>query len=179
MKKEIERKFLLKDIPIHNSLSEIQHIIQYYYFSDNVWKRIRKIESNMYGNMYLHTIKTFKDGILFEEEEYFSYEQFKSLLDDINDGKYKTTFISKNRYIFLTGIDADFEGEIKNIKWEVDVFNFSLIIAEIEIPDFNFQIEIPSFIKDKLIYEVTGIQEFSNRIHSQPLMEVLFFNTNF
>jgi CYTH domain-containing protein len=173
MKKEIERKFLLRDLPIATpdfSLSEIQNIIQYYYLVDGIWKRIRKIESNIYGQQFLHTVKTYKDGITYEEEYNASYSEYKSLVSDINSGKYETRFISKTRYIYFTGIDADFDGEIKNIKWEIDNFNFKLVVAEIEIPDFSYSVEMPNFIKDKLIYEVTNIPQFSNRNLAQQLI---------
>jgi hypothetical protein len=172
MKKEIERRFLLRDIPIVTegySLLEIENINQYYYLVDGVWKRIRKIESNLFGEQYLHTIKTYKDGITYEDEKFLSFEEFKTLIDDIHGGKYETKYISKTRYKFPTGEDADFEGEIRNIKWEVDVFNFHLIIAEIEIPDLKYEFEIPDFIKTQIICEVTNIQELSNRSLARPL----------
>jgi CYTH domain-containing protein len=173
MKKEIERKFLLRDLPIVTpdfSLSEIQNILQYYYFVDGIWKRIRKIESNIYGQQFLHTVKYYKDGIIYEEEYNASSSEYRSLVSDINSGKYETRFISKTRHIYFTGNDADFEGEIKNLKWEIDNFNFKLVVAEIEIPDFSYKIEIPDFIKDKLIYEVTNIPEFSNKNLAQKLI---------
>ena len=173
MKKEIERRWVLKDLPIISNYDiEIQCITQYYYLVDNVWKRIRKIDSNIFGVMYLHTVKTYKDGITYEEERNYSYEEFISLMKEINYGTYECTMISKTRYIFNTGVDADFEGEIKNIKWEIDVFNFNLIIAEIEIPEINYQLDIPDYIKEKMIYEVTGISQFSNRSLSEPLRTI-------
>ena len=134
MKIEIEKKFLLKELPII-PYSEIQHIIQYYYLVNDVWYRIRKInsdkqEKNGTGDVYLHTIKTYKDGIIFpfEEECYYTYDNYKKLLAEIHSGKYDVRYISKTRYIYKTGIIADFEGEQKEIKWEVDSFNFNLII---------------------------------------------------
>jgi len=171
MKKEIERKFLIKDLPIDPSLKlpEIQHIIQYYYKHESVWKRIRKIESNISGQQFLHTVKTYKDGITYEEEKLFSYLEYKELISMINSGEYPSRFISKTRYILPTEIQANFEGEIKTIKWEFDKFNFNLMIAEIELPSFDFPLEIPDFIKEKIIYEVTNISEFSNRNLAQPL----------
>jgi len=173
MKKEIERKFLLRDLPIATpdfTLSEIQNIIQYYYLVDGIWKRIRKIESNVYGQYFLHTTKAYKDGITYEEEYNASYSEYKVLVSDINSGKYDSRFVSKTRHIYLTGTDADFEGEIKNIKWEIDSFTFKLVVAEIEIPDFQYTIQIPRFINDKIIYEVTNIPEFSNKNLAQPLI---------
>lgn len=165
MKKEIERKFLLKDLPISPEVKilEIQNIIQHYYKVGDIWYRIRKIDSNIYGNTFLHTIKTYKDGITYEEEEYYTHEEYVKLINDINSGKYEAKFISKTRFIYTTGVDADFEGEIKNIKWEIDKFNFNLMIAEIEIPSYDYNIEIPNYIQEQIIYEITNINELSNR----------------
>ena len=166
MKKEIERRFLLKNFPIptSNVTFEVQTIHQYYYLINDVWNRIRKIESSIFGVSHLHTIKTYKDGITYEDEKFLSFEDYKVIMSDIYSGKYTSKHLDKTRYIFPTSIDADFgDNEIKNIKWEIDVFNFSLIIAEIEIPDINFDLQIPEFINKQIIFEVTGIQELSNR----------------
>ncbi len=170
MKKEIERKFLLKKLPILPSGCEIQHIMQYYYLVDNIWYRIRKIDSDSHNDsIFLHTIKTYKDDICYEEEIYYNKDEYLSLIKEIHSGKYESRFISKTRYIYNTGIKADFEGEIKEIKWEIDTFNFNLVIAELELPSFDFEIDIPDFIKEIFIYEVTGIKQFSNRVLANPL----------
>jgi CYTH domain-containing protein len=166
MKKEIERRFLLKNFPIptSNFTLEVQTINQYYYLIDDVCNRIRKIESSIFGIGYLHTIKTYKDGVTYEDEKFLSFEDYKVILDDIHSGKYTSKYLDKTRYIFPTSIDVDFgDNEIKNIKWEIDVFNFSLIIAEVEIPDMNFDLQIPDFINKQIIFEATGIQELSNQ----------------
>jgi CYTH domain-containing protein len=36
-------------------------------------------------------------------------------------------------------------------------------VAEIEIPTKNHKVNIPNFIADKLLLEVTGLKQFSNR----------------
>jgi thiamine pyrophosphokinase len=118
----------------------------------------------------LHTVKTYKDGINYEEEYIASYTEYKTLVSNINSGKYDSRFVSKTRHIYLTGNDAYFEGEIKNLKWEIDNFTFKLVVAEIEIPDLQYPIQIPRFINDKVIYEVTNIPEFSNKNLAQPLI---------
>lgn len=171
MKKEIERKFLLKDFPILPKIDEIQQINQYYYLEDGIWKRIRRIDSNIFGCMFLHTIKSYQDGITYEDERYVEYDEYISLVKTIIQPEYQTRFINKTRYIMLTGVDADYEdNERKNIKWEIDNFNYKLVIAEIELPSLDFPIDIPKPIKDKIIYEVTNISEFSNRSLSEKLL---------
>jgi CYTH domain-containing protein len=173
MKKEIERKFLLKDFPILPKIDEIQQINQHYYLEDNIWKRIRRIDSNILGLHFLHTIKTYQEGITYEEEYDVEHAEYIYLLKKISQPKFETSFINKTRYIYLTGLDVDFEdNQHKNIKWEIDVFNYKLIIAEIEIPSFDYPIDIPKSIKDKLIYEVTNIKEFSNRSLSEKLLTI-------
>jgi CYTH domain-containing protein len=173
MKKEIERKFLLKDFPILSKVDEIQQINQYYYNEDNIWKRIRKIESDIFGLHFLHTIKTYQDGITFEEERIVEREEYVSLIKRISQPEYQTRFINKTRCIYLTGKDAEFEDtQIKNLKWEIDIFNYKLVIAEIELPSFDYPIDIPKVIQDKIIYEVTNIKEFSNRSLSEKLLTI-------
>jgi CYTH domain-containing protein len=66
MKKEIERKFLLKDFPILPKIEEIQQINQHYYLEDGIWKRIRRIDSNIFGLHFIHTTKSYQDGITYE-----------------------------------------------------------------------------------------------------------------
>jgi len=166
MKKEIEKRFLLKNLPINTieNLPEVQHIQQYYYLVDGIWNRIRKIESSILGITYLHTIKTYIDGITYEEEKDFSFDEYKLLMNNIHSGMYEAKFLDKTRYIYNTGTNVDFgDNDFKNIKWEIDVFNFSLIIAEIEIPDITYNIEIPEFIQKEIILEITDIKELSNR----------------
>ena len=168
MKKEIERRFILKSLPI-NPNYEIQNIIQYNYLVDNVWNRIRKIDSDNNDSFFLHTIKTYIDGICYEEEKDYSYNEYKILISELHSGKYKSRQLLKTRFVFYTGIMADFDGEIKELKWEIDLFNFNLVIAVLEVPSLDYKIEIPDFIKKVLIYEVTGIPEFSSRNLADPL----------
>jgi CYTH domain-containing protein len=44
-----------------------------------------------------------------------------------------------------------------------------LIVAEIEIPKKSFKVNIPDFIKDKLLMEVTDFKQFSNRSLSNKI----------
>ena len=140
---EIERKFLLKDFPIFEKIDEIQQINQFYYLEDGIWKRIRKLDSNIFGLNFIHTIKSYQDGITYEEEYTIGHDEYISLIKKISHPEYQTRFINKTRYIYLTGIEADFgDNEIKNIKWEIDLFNYKLVIAEIELPSLDFSIKI-------------------------------------
>jgi CYTH domain-containing protein len=52
---------------------------------------------------------------------------------------------------------------VEGLKWEVDTFwTARLVIAEIELPDIKYPIELPDWLQSELIMEVTGMEEFSN-----------------
>ena len=73
----------------------------------------------------------------------------------------ESKYISKERWIYPDG----------QLNWEVDMFNSGhhLIVAEIEIPTKRYKITIPNFIADKLLLEVTGYKQFSNRSLSNKI----------
>ena len=48
-------------------------------------------------------------------------------------------------------------------KFEVDKINgIELLIMEVELADINSEVFFPSEIEREIIYEITGIDEFSN-----------------
>jgi CYTH domain-containing protein len=61
------------------------------------------------------------------------------------------------------------------MKWEVDLFKdrCHLIIAEIEIPTEDYDLKIPEFINKKLLMEVTGLKQFTNRSLSIKLTQYM------
>ena len=75
-------------------------------------------------------------------------EKFDELL------KTATKRLNKTRYIAIDG----------KHKWEIDVFSFKLVIAELEVDTVEElqTVSIPKFIKDELIQDVTGNRNFSN-----------------
>lgn len=161
MKLEIERKFLLKSMPDIKP-AEIIKIEQYYLKNDSgIWERARSWASNKNEIKFIHTIKkSVSKGVNLEDEYYMTeneFNQFKKSCFISNDSK----FLSKERWIYP---DGDF-------LWEVDKFinNHYLIIAEIEIPTKRFKINIPNFIADQLLLEVTDLKQFSNRSLSNKI----------
>ena len=66
----------------------------------------------------------------------------------------------------LVGIEREKRNKVAdNLKWEVDVFSQKchIIIAEVEIPNEEYDLDIPDFIQKKSLLEVTGMKQFSNR----------------
>jgi len=156
MKLEIERKFLLKAMP-DKTPSEIVKIDQWYWKnSKGVWERARSWDSNINGVSWIHTIKkSVSKGINIEDEHNIDKEEYDFFIKRCKTPGEDAKFISKERWIYPDG----------DLKWEVDIFNSGhhLIVAEIEIPKKSFKVNIPDFIKDKLLMEVTEIKQFSNR----------------
>ena len=149
---EIEKRLLLKRLPLDDSLfDEIQYIEQFY----TPTGRYRKIElwNKKPGNLvtkYIHTIKKAVSKGVSEENEVEI-----SLLEFTNAIKKTTKFISKNRYIKKAG----------KYKWEIDEFvDLCLIIAEIEVKTKKElkTVKLPKYIKETMILDVTGIKVFSN-----------------
>lgn len=155
MKIEIERKFLLKSIP-EQKPQEIIEIFQWYRKnSKGIWERARSCYSDKNGFYFVHTIKkTIGKGINEEDEKFISSDEFNKFLEKCKSSK-QARYISKERLIYPQD----------DLKWEVDVFNngHHLIIAEIEIPTPDHPVEIPDFISEKLLLEVTGLKQFSNK----------------
>ncbi len=152
---EIERKFLLKAIPDLKP-TEVIKIKQWYLKVDGVWERARSMDSNVYGIKWVHTIKTRISDISNIEEEYdMDKTEFDDFVKQCKSTKQNARYITKERRIYPDG----------ELKWEVDVFSQKchIIVAEIEIPTEDYELEIPEFIQKKSLLEVTGLKQFSNR----------------
>ena len=153
---EIERKFLLKSLP-NIEPDDILCIDQFYMKNEEgVFERARiSVSQKTDETKYIHTVKALiSNGVCSEDEHELTkdeFEDFKSKWITKED----STYISKRRFIYKFG----------KLKWEVDMFEsgYTLIVAEIEIPTRKYRLRIPDFIKEVLLIEVTGKQQFSNR----------------
>jgi len=159
---EIERKFLLKAMP-DVLPTEVVKIDQFYFKNkEGVWERVRQWNSNLYGKRWIHTIKTKISDFSNEEVEKditkLEYEEFKK---GCRENKSNSRYIKKERWIYPDG----------DLYWEVDIFKDKchIIIAEIEIPSEDYDLDIPEFISKKTLLEVTGQKLFSNRSLSVKL----------
>lgn len=162
MKLEIERKFIVKSLPSINP-DDIFSIEQYYFKNqEGIWERARTYHSDKSGDSYIHTIKkSVTKGVNMEDEHNLTKKQFEKFKQKCLSPGTESRHISKERWIY----------NHNGLKWEVDKFNsgYHLIIAEIEIPTKNFEIEFPKFMKDIILLEVTGLKQFSNRSLSLKL----------
>jgi CYTH domain-containing protein len=152
---EIERKFLLKAVPDLKP-TEVIKIKQWYLKVEGIWERARSMESSIYGIKWVHTIKTRISDISNLEEEYeMTKKDFDDFVKRCKSSKQNAKYITKERRIYPDG----------ERKWEVDVFSQKchIIVAEVEIPSEDYELEIPEFIQKKNLLEVTGMKQFSNR----------------
>lgn len=151
---EIERRFLLKSLPLSAGFNKTIHI-QQHYLSDidaDIVERVRKSKERFSVNgekMYHTTKERISDMSVTEIEEEINESVYNGLL--ITKGIKRS--ISKTRYI------KDFGP----LKWEVDVFEgINLVIAEIELPNEDYPLSLPDWLKEVMLLEVTGMHQFSN-----------------
>jgi CYTH domain-containing protein len=159
---EIEKKFILKSLP-QVKPSDVFEIDQFYYKNSNgVWERARTYHSATGGDKWIHTIKkSISKGVNLEEEKSFTQEEWKDFVKKCEDPLNLGRHIKKRRHIY----------PFMDLVWEVDEFlsGYSLIIAELELPTRRYKYDVPNFIKEVLLLEVTGLKQFSNRNLSLPL----------
>lgn len=164
VKYEIERKFILKNIPDEYAKDAVKIELMSFYLTedllDSVAQRIR-LEKNQDDVKIIQTTKTptGTSGIRQELEAVLTLEEFKKHTEFI------THYVKKTRYVKY----------INGYKWEIDYFhNIKLIMAEVEmiatnlkhseqVRDELFNIELPSIIQNELIFEVTDLDSFSNK----------------
>ena len=142
MAKEVERKFLISDKTIVESLTDGENIIQGY-LSDNPDATVR---IRIKGSKAFLTVKSRNVGAVRGEWEYeIPIEDARSIMAECQ----MTGLISKTRY--------------RIGRWEIDVFHGSLsglIIAEIELTSPEERISLPSYIGR----EVTNDKRYYNSV---------------
>ncbi len=154
---EIERSFLIKSIPQFFKLHAEVSFIQQYYTENGDRFRIQQYKST--GKYkYFKTVKTkVAAGIYKEDEIEISMEDIYPVLQQKN-----LLLIEKQRHEISNGdihfcIDEFFKFPMLKMEIEsIGVGEYSY--TKKKIFEYN-----PSFLKEILIYETTGIKAFSNR----------------
>lgn len=154
---EIERKFLLKQVPY---ISFIEHhrldILQHYIIENGESYRIRATRKGDGTTEYNKIQKTIlRPGVNTEKVFDINREEFRAL------SNLRQRSISKTRLVVPMP---------DGLKWEIDVYDhpMCLVVAEIETPSEGHEVVLPDFIKDVLIMEVTQFKEFSNAALAIP-----------
>ena len=149
---EIERRYILKNMPKGKQANSLLEIKQYYLSSknDTTTERVRETYINELHPKYVytHTIKSPHSEMAANEDECeITEEKFNEFR------KKSRRKLTKDRSVY----------EHDGLKFEVDKFDhIHLIIMEVELPSEDYDFEIPGFIQDEIICEITGKKEFSN-----------------
>ncbi|MDA9180431.1 CYTH domain-containing protein [Emcibacteraceae bacterium] len=139
---EIERKFLIYELPKEKPVKS--HKIRQGYVSREDGNSVRVREKD--GQFILSVKTNHAEGGRNELEYNISKDEGEVLFSSINHD-----VIEKTRNVYL----------INELTWEVDIFtgrNTGLIVAEIELDDFNQDFDIPEWIGP----EVTELSKFYN-----------------
>ncbi len=140
---EIERRFILRG---NSSVDpdEVYEIFQKY--ADNGWRYRRQQSGDVIK--YFKTRKTVVGSGVNEEEEYeITQDEF------VNNCGVALKGISKTRSVY----------HHEGLRFEVDSFHdLQLVIMEVELDDIAQGVSFPQQLRELIIYEITGIKEFSN-----------------
>jgi CYTH domain-containing protein len=146
---EIERKYLLRELPRLPSASAVLEIDQGYIPGVNLVERLRREQWHDGGVRYYRTVK-FGSGVERVELEDETDERTFNHLWQLTEGRR----LRKRRHVVTSGDD----------RWEVDEFlDRSLVLAELEIPRVDTAIMIPEWLEPVLVREVTDERAYSNR----------------
>lgn len=162
---EVERKFILSDLPSGINYERV-HNVKHYYTQDGV-RYSMAIEKGK-DNKYCKCVKTPTDIPYAnnEDETQLTFDEFLHILNGLD--KTKTGFVDKTRYT-----THDEFGH----KWEIDVFHsISLVMAECEILvesiDLHYKVNeivVPKFIATVLLFEVEDYNKYNNKNLTRPL----------
>ena len=151
---EIERKFLLKNVPSFSGDVDVLMIHQIYVKVDGENVRFRHTRNmKSLNSVYHKCIKSkLSHGVFEEIENEVTEDEFNNMEE--KDHRYTI----KKRYVYKEG----------GLNWEIDEYlEIKMATIEVELDDINQEIKIPKFLKDLIIIELTGKKEFSN--HSLSL----------
>ncbi|HXZ84653.1 MAG TPA: CHAD domain-containing protein [Myxococcota bacterium] len=144
---EIERKYLLRDLPERVRGAEAVEIEQGYLPGGVVRERLRRAVGPR-GARLTRTVKLGTGVVRAEFEEEISEHEFARLWPLTEGAR-----LRKRRYRVPAGA----------LVWEIDAFSDRpLFLAEIELPTEDTPVEIPEWLEPYLVREVTSDPEFSN-----------------
>lgn len=146
---EVERKFLLRGVPLAMPTARVQQIAQGYLPGSQLIERVRKVREGR-STRYLRTVKAGAGVTRLEAEEACSATLFRALWP-LTDGRR----VTKRRYLVADG----------SMEWAVDVFtDRALVLAEVELPHADADVVFPAWLVDALEREVTDDPAFVNAV---------------
>jgi adenylate cyclase len=146
---EIERKYLLRELPKFPRPETVLEIDQGYVPGVNVLERVRRQRSEKDDVRYFRTVKLGRGVERLEFEDETDQRLFDHLWP-LTEGKR----LKKRRYVVKNGTDL----------WEIDEFlDRPLVLAELELARADATVEIPDWLKPALVREVTDEPQYTNR----------------
>ncbi len=144
---EIERKYLLSGLPGALKREASAVIEQGWLPGEVIQERLRRLRSAG-KTSYFRTVKSGSGLKRTQIEERISRRQFESLWPLTESRR-----LRKRRY---TQADRD-------LTWEIDVFEGrDLVLAEVEIPYEEFEVQLPEWLQPFISREVTGDGAYDN-----------------
>jgi CYTH domain-containing protein len=146
---EIERKYLLRELPKFPRPSEVLEIDQGYLPGEKFVERLRRQQSRDETVRYFRSVKLGSGVVRMELEEETDRRTFDHLWQ-LTEGRR----VRKRRYV----VPQD-----DNL-WEIDEFlDRPLVLAELELEHPDEKVNIPDWLKQVLVREVTDEREYTNR----------------
>ena len=144
---EIERKYLLSALPEKARVEKGVWVSQGWLPGDAINERIRRVRTEE-GERYYRTIKIGTKLSRIEMEEQIPRSLFRTLWP-LTEG----LRIRKRRYV----VEED------GLTWEIDRFaDMELVMAEVELPSEETEVEPPEWLAPHVVEEVTGRKEYQN-----------------
>jgi CHAD domain-containing protein/CYTH domain-containing protein len=144
---EIERKYLLRDLPTLEGAVETAEIVQGWLPGDAVRERLRRVDANGTPRFY-RTIKSGTGIARLELEDETDADLFETLWP-LTEGRR----VRKRRHKVREGERV----------WEIDEFlDRDLVLAEVELPSIDAPVELPEWLRPHVVREVTGEAEYKN-----------------
>ena len=145
--KEIERKYLLRELPPRATETTPVEIDQGYLPGDRIQERLRRVKNGTQTN-WLRTIK-FGRGISRDETEEPTTEAVFETMWPLTAGKR----VTKRRHKIAEGDQL----------WEIDEFtDRPLVLAEVELASETAKPAIPEWLRPYVVREVTDEEQYLN-----------------
>lgn len=149
LQKEIERKYLLSALPRMPRVTGVLEIEQGYLPGEKLVERLRREQHAGGGVKYYRTVKLGSGVERIEIEDETDRRTFEHLWQ-LTGGRRLT----KRRHLVPHGDDL----------WEIDEFtDRDLVLAELEIDHPDERIDMPAWLRDVLVREVTDDRAYTNR----------------
>ena len=146
MNLEIERKYLLSDLPRMPQPIDVLEIDQGYLPGV---ARLRHQRSANGGERFVRTVKQGVGVLRLETEDEIDRATFEKLWPETEGRR-----VRKRRYVIAHGEDL----------WEIDEFlDRTLVLAELEFDDPESPVAIPDWLSPVLVRDVTDEPHFTNR----------------